>query len=111
MSFLWTRRRLMQTAVTSALGVSLARLAAAQQANGADAAGLPERAIELVNTHTGESAYLVYKRGRALDVRLKHCPITDLRDLALAAKQCGVSYYQRSDFVHIDTVADRTWIG
>ena len=190
MSFLWTRRRLMQTVVTSALGVSLARLAAAQQANGAVAAELPERAIELFNTHTGESASLVYKRGaefdvaalatlkkvlrdhrngeshdmdprlfdqlhalslaahceprfeiisgyrspesndkmssrpgsgvakkslhmqgRALDVRLKHCPCTDLRDLALAAKQGGVGYYQRSDFVHIDTGAFRTWNG
>ena len=31
--------------------------------------------------------------------------VRDLRDLALAAKQGGVGYYQRSDFVHIDTGA------
>ena len=68
MSFLWTRRRLMQTVVTSAVGVSLSRLAAAQQANEANAAELPERAIELFNTHTGESASLVYKRGAEFDV-------------------------------------------
>ena len=190
MSILWTRRRLVQTVVTGGLGVSLARLAAAHDAKGPVAAELPERAIELFNTHTGESASVVYKRGnefdvaalatlknvlrdhrngeahdmdprlydqlhalslaahcepryeiisgyrspesndqmssrpgsgvakkslhmqgRALDVRLKLCPCAELRDLALAAKQGGVGYYQRSDFVHIDTGAFRTWVG
>jgi uncharacterized protein YcbK (DUF882 family) len=188
MSLLWTRRRLVQTVVTGGLGVSLARLAAAQEAKGAVAAELPERAIELFNTHrrkrvpgtsgalnsmwphstlkkvlrdhrNGESHDMdprlfdqlhtlslaahcepryeiisgyrspesndkmssrpgsgvakksLHMQGRALDVRLKHCPCTDLRDLALAAKQGGVGYYQRSDFVHIDTGAFRTWIG
>lgn len=171
-------------------GLTLARLASAEDAAAAEAAKPAERSIELLNTHTGESASLVYKRGaeydiaalatlknvlrdhrngeshdmdarlydqlhalalgahcepryeiisgyrspesndqmssrpgsgvakkslhmqgRALDVRLKHCPCTDLRDLALAAKQGGVGYYQRSDFVHIDTGAFRTWVG
>jgi uncharacterized protein YcbK (DUF882 family) len=68
MSILWTRRRLVQTVVTGGLGVSLARLAAAQESKGAVAAELPERAIELFNTHTGESASVVYKRGNEFDV-------------------------------------------
>lgn len=190
MNILWTRRRLMQTVVTGGLGLSLARLAAAQGEIGAVAANHPERAIELFNTHTGESRNVVYRRGteydvaalavlnrllrdhrndetheidprlfdqlhdlalaahcdaryeiisgfrsqesndkmssrpgsgvakkslhmqgRALDVRLRGCPCSDLRDLALAAKQGGVGYYQKSDFVHIDTGAFRTWVG
>jgi uncharacterized protein YcbK (DUF882 family) len=49
--------------------------------------------------------------GRAMDVRLKGCPTADLRDLAIKAEKGGVGYYQRSDFVHIDTGRFRTWIG
>ena len=60
---------------------------------------------------SGVAKKSLHMQGRALDVRLKGCPCSDLRDLALAAKQGGVGYYQRSDFVHIDTGAFRTWVG
>jgi uncharacterized protein YcbK (DUF882 family) len=190
MSILWTRRRWIHTALAGSAGLTLARLAGAEGIAAAETTKPVERSIELLNTHTGESASVVYKRGaefdlaalatlkrvlrdhrngeshdmdprlfdqlhalslaahcepryeiisgyrspesnekmssrpgsgvakkslhmqgRALDVRLKNCPCTDLRDLALAAKQGGVGYYQKSDFVHIDTGAFRTWVG
>jgi uncharacterized protein YcbK (DUF882 family) len=60
---------------------------------------------------SGVAKKSLHMQGRALDVRLKHCSCSALRDLALAAKQGGVGYYQRSDFVHIDTGAFRTWVG
>jgi uncharacterized protein YcbK (DUF882 family) len=60
---------------------------------------------------SGVAKKSLHMQGRALDVRLKGCPCSDLRDLALAAKQGGVGYYKRSDFVHIDTGAFRTWEG
>ena len=60
---------------------------------------------------SGVAKKSLHMQGRALDVRLRHCPCSDLRDLALAAKQGGVGYYERSDFVHIDTGAFRTWVG
>ena len=60
---------------------------------------------------SGVAKKSLHMQGRALDVRLKNCPCSDLRDLALAAKQGGVGYYQRSNFVHIDTGAFRTWVG
>ena len=60
---------------------------------------------------TGVAKHSLHMQGRALDVRLKGCQCSDLRDLALAAKQGGVGYYQRSDFVHVDTGAFRTWVG
>ena len=60
---------------------------------------------------SGVAKKSLHMQGRALDVRLKGCPCSDLRDLALAAKQGGVGYYQRSDFVHIDTGPFRTWVG
>jgi uncharacterized protein YcbK (DUF882 family) len=60
---------------------------------------------------SGVAKKSLHLQGRALDVRLKNCPCTNLRDLALAAKQGGVGYYRRSDFVHVDTGAFRTWVG
>jgi len=188
----WTRRDCLTTALAGTAGLSLARLGFAQaQAEGAaDAAKLPERQIELFNTHTNETAKVIYRRGdqyqddaletlkkvlrdhrngeshdmdpalfdqlhdlalaagcepsyeiisgyrsresndkmsskpgsgvakkslhmqgRAMDVRLRGCSCEKLRDLALAAKRGGVGYYQRSNFVHIDTGAFRTWVG
>jgi len=190
MSDHWTRRRLIQTALAVGAGLTLARVSGAKTVAAAEDKKPVEHHLELFNTHTGEIASVVYKRGaeydvaalavlrkvlrdhrsgqshemdallydqlhslaldahreprfeiisgyrspetnaamssrpgsgvarkslhlqgRALDVRLKSCPCTNLRDLALAAKQGGVGYYRRSDFVHIDTGAFRTWIG
>jgi uncharacterized protein YcbK (DUF882 family) len=50
-----------------------------------------------------------HMEGRAIDVRLKDCPLTRLRELALAAKRGGVGFYPRSNFVHIDTGRVRSW--
>jgi len=60
---------------------------------------------------SGVAKKSMHLQGRALDIRLRHCPCTSLRDLALAAQRGGVGYYQRSDFVHIDTGSFRTWVG
>jgi len=68
---LWTRRRLVQTAIASGAGLSLARLAFPQ--GGAVSATPPlECTIELHNTHTSETVSVVYRRGaeyitRAID--------------------------------------------
>lgn len=50
-----------------------------------------------------------HMQGRAMDVRLIGCPLSRLRDLALAARRGGVGYYPRSGFVHIDTGRVRSW--
>jgi uncharacterized protein YcbK (DUF882 family) len=60
---------------------------------------------------SGVSKNSLHMQGRAMDVRLKGVSVERLRDLALAAKRGGVGYYQRSQFVHIDTGSFRTWIG
>lgn len=49
--------------------------------------------------------------GRAIDVRLKGFPCSKLRDLAMEMKRGGVGYYERSDFVHLDTGRVRFWTG
>jgi len=53
----------------------------------------------------------LHVEGRAIDVRLVGFRTDRLRDLALAAKQGGVGYYRKSDFVHLDTGRVRTWSG
>jgi uncharacterized protein YcbK (DUF882 family) len=60
---------------------------------------------------SGVAKKSLHMQGRAIDVRLRQCPTTKLRDLALEAKQGGVGYYERSDFVHVDTGSFRTWVG
>ena len=60
---------------------------------------------------SGVSKKSLHMQGRAMDVRLKNCSCARLRDLALAAKRGGVGYYEKSDFVHIDTGNFRTWVG
>jgi uncharacterized protein YcbK (DUF882 family) len=188
----WTRRRWLNAVFASGTGLGFAHAGLAQvpAEAGAGAAKLPERQIELFNTHTNETVSVVFKRGaeydaaalaalknvlrdhrngqthdmdaglydqlydlalaagcepryeiisgyrspesndemsarpgsgvakkslhmqgRAMDVRLRKCSCATLRDLAIAAKRGGVGYYQRSNFVHIDTGAFRTWVG
>jgi len=51
----------------------------------------------------------LHVRGRAVDVRLSGRDTRRLRDAALALKQGGVGYYARSNFVHLDTGAVRSW--
>jgi uncharacterized protein YcbK (DUF882 family) len=72
----------------------------------------PESNSKMAAKHgSGVSKRSLHMQGRAIDVRLKGCTVEKLRDLALAAKRGGVGYYQRSQFVHIDTGSFRTWIG
>jgi uncharacterized protein YcbK (DUF882 family) len=60
---------------------------------------------------SGVAKKSLHMQGRAMDVRLHRCDCATLRDLALAAKQGGVGYYARSNFVHIDTGTFRSWAG
>jgi uncharacterized protein YcbK (DUF882 family) len=60
---------------------------------------------------SGVSSRSLHMQGRAIDVRLKGYPTAKLRDLAIALKRGGVGYYERSDFVHLDTGRVRSWAG
>ena len=60
---------------------------------------------------TGVSERSLHMQGRATDVRLKGFSCAELRDLAIAARRGGVGYYEKSNFVHIDTGRVRTWVG
>lgn len=47
--------------------------------------------------------------GMAVDIRIPGVPLTDVRDAAIDLKAGGVGYYQKSQFVHLDTGRFRTW--
>ena len=47
--------------------------------------------------------------GKAIDVRLRGLDTRKLRDTALALKLGGVGYYEKTDFVHVDTGRVRRW--
>ena len=47
--------------------------------------------------------------GNAIDVRLRGTRTETLRDTALGMKRGGVGYYEKSDFVHLDTGRVRRW--
>lgn len=47
--------------------------------------------------------------GKAIDVRLRGMETKKLRDVALQLQLGGVGYYEKSDFVHVDTGRVRRW--
>ena len=47
--------------------------------------------------------------GKAIDVRLDDVDLPKLRDVALAMQRGGVGYYEKSNFVHVDTGRVRHW--
>ena len=47
--------------------------------------------------------------GKAIDVRLEGVRTADLRDAAISLQRGGVGYYEKSDFVHMDTGRVRRW--
>lgn len=60
---------------------------------------------------SGVARHSLHLEGRAIDVRLAGIDCATLAGRALAQCQGGVGYYRRSDFVHLDTGAVRTWTG
>jgi uncharacterized protein YcbK (DUF882 family) len=71
----------------------------------------PDTNAKLAARSRGVSPRSLHVQGRAIDVRLTGFATAELRDLALAMKRGGVGYYERSDFVHLDTGRVRAWSG
>jgi uncharacterized protein YcbK (DUF882 family) len=51
----------------------------------------------------------LHTKAQAIDVRLPGVDSAELRDAALELGRGGVGYYQRSDFIHVDTGRVRRW--
>jgi uncharacterized protein YcbK (DUF882 family) len=51
----------------------------------------------------------LHMQGKAIDICLPECSLSNLRKAALSLKIGGVGYYPKSNFVHIDTGRVRFW--
>lgn len=51
----------------------------------------------------------LHMQGRAIDIRLPGVELNHLRQAALSQKAGGVGYYQKSNFIHLDTGRTRFW--
>lgn len=57
----------------------------------------------------GVATHSLHMDGKAIDVRLPGVALGSLRDAALDLRAGGVGYYQREQFVHLDTGRVRHW--
>jgi uncharacterized protein YcbK (DUF882 family) len=72
----------------------------------------PRTNNQLRNTGGGGVAkHSLHMDGRAIDIRLPGCSVSNLHKAALALKEGGVGYYPNSQFVHLDTGRVRYWSG
>lgn len=71
----------------------------------------PKTNAQLRKRSSGVAKRSFHTLGRAIDIRLPGCDTGRLRKACLSLKLGGVGYYPKSDFVHVDTGAFRTWRG
>jgi uncharacterized protein YcbK (DUF882 family) len=58
---------------------------------------------------SGVAEHSLHMEGRAIDVRLGGISTRKLHELALQMQRGGVGFYPKSDFVHLDNGAVRSW--
>ena len=71
----------------------------------------PRTNARLRKQGSGVAKFSYHMLGRAIDIRLPGCDTHTLRQVCLNFKIGGIGYYPRSDFIHVDTGAFRTWKG
>jgi uncharacterized protein YcbK (DUF882 family) len=71
----------------------------------------PQTNEQLREHGSGVARHSLHMEGRAIDVRVAGIDCADLAARALDLRRGGVGYYRKSDFVHLDTGAFRTWRG
>ena len=69
----------------------------------------PKTNAMLASRNNGVVKKSLHMQGKAIDIRLPECSLSDLRKVALSLKSGGVGYYPKSNFVHIDTGRVRFW--
>jgi uncharacterized protein YcbK (DUF882 family) len=71
----------------------------------------PATNADLRRHSDGVAKNSLHMEGRAIDIRIEGLDTRRIRNAALAMGRGGVGYYERSDFVHLDTGSVRTWAG
>ena len=69
----------------------------------------PETNAMLRKKSNGVARKSQHLEGKAIDVRLRGLDTKKLQQLALDLKLGGVGYYEKSNFVHVDTGRVRRW--
>jgi len=69
----------------------------------------PGTNARLASASGGVATRSLHMQGRAIDIRLPGVPLRDVRRAALDLQAGGVGYYERSNFVHLDTGRVRRW--
>ena len=69
----------------------------------------PKTNAALHKKSNGVATHSLHMQGKAIDIRLPDCQLTDLRKAALQCQRGGVGYYAKSNFVHVDTGRVRHW--
>ena len=63
----------------------------------------------LADRSGGVSRRSLHMQGKAIDIRVPGCSLTDVRDAALSVRGGGVGFYPEEQFVHIDIGRVRRW--
>lgn len=58
---------------------------------------------------SGVAKRSLHMKGKAIDIRLPQCALSNLRKAALSLRAGGVGYYPGSNFVHVDVGRVRSW--
>jgi uncharacterized protein YcbK (DUF882 family) len=69
----------------------------------------PKTNAALSKKSSGVAKKSLHMQGKAIDIRLPGCQLSDLRKAAINCQTGGVGYYPESDFIHIDTGRVRRW--
>ncbi len=69
----------------------------------------PKTNAMLRNEGGGVAKHSLHMAGQAIDVRMGNVSIKRIHDLATRLHAGGVGYYPKSNFVHMDSGAFRTW--
>lgn len=69
----------------------------------------PKTNLRLAKNTEGVATNSFHMSGQAIDIRLPYFKTAGLRDIAVGLRGGGVGYYEKSDFIHVDTGNFRTW--
>ena len=64
---------------------------------------------KLAKSNSGVARNSYHIKGQAIDIRLNGTDTKNLREAGLALRVGGVGYYEKSNFVHLDTGPYRAW--
>lgn len=69
----------------------------------------PKTNAQLRNNSSGVAKKSLHMKGKAIDIRLTGFDTKKLQEASKTLAMGGVGYYQKSDFVHVDTGRVRFW--